>query len=263
MKQLEPDPWEDIIARFPIGTVTKGAVRNLTTFGAFVEIESGIDGLVHVSDLSWTKRVKHPSEIVKKGQELDVVVLDIDVAQRRISLGHKQVSTDPWSQYEQAYPSGTEVTAKVTEINDGGVVVALDVEAEGFVPASQLERSGNPADAYEVDQELALTVLRIDRDERVIVLSETAKQDAIERAARETERKQKAKARAEERSAVDKFNRQSSGPATLGELSGLAALKEQMEEAEAGAAAEEAEVPAPEAEAAEEAPAVEEGSEKE
>lgn len=239
MKQLEPDPWEDIMTRFPIGTVTKGAVRNLTTFGAFVEIESGIDGLVHVSDLSWTKRVKHPSEVVKKGQELDVVVLDIDVAQRRISLGHKQVSTDPWSQYEQVYPEGAEVTAKVVELNDGGAVVELEVEAEGFVPGSHLERAGSHQEAYEEGEELTLSVLRLDREERVIVLSETAKQDAAERAERAAERKEKARERAQERQAVDKFNKQSSGPATLGELSGLAALKEQMEGSETEDATEE------------------------
>ncbi len=250
MKQLEPDPWEGILARFPIGTVTKGVVRNLTTFGAFVEIEAGIDGLVHVSDMSWTKRIKHPSEMVKKGQELDVIVLDIDVAQRRISLGHKQVSTDPWADYESAFPEGSVVSAKVSDINDGGVVVELaHGDAEGFVPASHLSRSGTPADAYEVGEELEITVLRIDKDDRVIVLSETAKADAAARAADSAERSEKSKARKEERSSIDKFNRQSSGPATLGELTGLAALKEQMEEAEATAEAT-PEVEEPEVEAA-------------
>ena len=249
MKQLEPDPWEGILDRFPIGTVTKGTVRNLTTFGAFVEIEAGIDGLVHVSDMSWTRRVKHPSEMVKKGQELDVVVLDIDVAQRRISLGHKQVSTDPWAEYESTFPEGSSTNAKVSDINDGGVVVELpDGDAEGFVPASHLSRSGSPADAYEVGDELELTVLRIDKDDRVIVLSETAKAAAADRSARSAERSEKAKARREERRSVKKFGRQSSGPATLGEISGLAALKEQMEEAEASTeAAPEVEEPAAEA----------------
>lgn len=236
MKQLEPDPWAGILERFPIGTVTKGVVRNLTTFGAFVEIEAGIDGLVHVSDMSWTKRIKHPSEMVKKGQELDVIVLDIDVAQRRISLGHKQVSTDPWADYEKAFPEGSVVAAKVSDINDGGVIVEMALgDAEGFVPASHLSRSGSPADAYSAGEDLELTVLRIDKDDRVIVLSETAKADAAARAADNAERSEKTKARKEERSAIDKFNRQSSGPATLGELTGLAALKEQMEEAEATA----------------------------
>ena len=238
MKQLEPDPWEGLIARFPVGTITTGKVRNLTTFGAFVEIEPGIDGLVHVSDLSWTKRVKHPSEVVKKGQDLDVIVLDIDVAQRRISLGHKQVSTDPWTQYEQVYAEGSDTTGKVTDINDGGLVVELPLEAEGFVPASHLARQGRPVDAYHVGDEIELTVLRLDRDEREIVLSETAKQQAAERAERHAERAEKTRRRQEERRAIESYQRTSTGPATLGELSGLAALRDQMEARE-GAASDE------------------------
>ncbi|HYE95931.1 MAG TPA: 30S ribosomal protein S1 [Rubricoccaceae bacterium] len=236
MKQLEPDPWEGLIERYPVGTVTRGKVRNLTTFGAFVEIEPGIDGLVHVSDLSWTKRVKHPGEIVKKGDELDVVVLDIDVAQRRISLGHKQVMTDPWQQYAQVYAEGTDTPGTVTEINDGGLVVELPLEAEGFVPASHLERAGKPSDSYQVGETLDLQVLRLDRDERVIVLSQTAKKRAAERAEREATRTTKSKTRNEERRAVEEYARGNTGPATLGELSGLAALRDQMGEAEAAAA---------------------------
>ncbi len=238
MKQLEPDPWEGILARFPVGTITTGKVRNLTTFGAFVEIEPGIDGLVHVSDLSWTKRVKHPSEVVRKGQDLDVIVLDIDVAQRRISLGHKQVSTDPWANYENVYAEGSDTTGKVTDINEGGLVVELPLEAEGFVPASHLGRPGRPMDAYQVGDELELVVLRLDREEREIVLSETAKRDAALRAERHAERMEKTRQRQEERRAVESYTRASTGPATLGELSGLAALKEQMEANESAAAGE-------------------------
>jgi small subunit ribosomal protein S1 len=250
MKQLEPDPWEGLIARFPVGTVTTGKVRNLTTFGAFVEIEPGIDGLVHVSDLSWTKRVKHPSEVVRKGQDLDVVVLDIDVAQRRISLGHKQVSTDPWTQYEQVYAEGAETTGKVTDLNDGGLVVELPLGAEGFVPASHLARQGRPVDAYHLGDEVPLTVLRLDRDEREIVLSETAKQQAAARAEREAERAEKTRRRGEERRTVESYQRSSSGPATLGELSGLAALRDQMEARE-GTPPAEGEAPSAAAEVAE------------
>ena len=248
MKQLEPDPWEGLIARFPVGTVTTGKVRNLTTFGAFVEIEPGIDGLVHVSDLSWTKRVKHPSEVVRKGQDLDVIVLDIDVAQRRISLGHKQVSTDPWTQYEQVYAEGTEANGKVTDLNDGGLVVELPMGAEGFVPASHLARQGRPSDAYSVGDEVELTVLRLDREEREIVLSETAKQMAAQRTERHAERAEKTRQRQEERRTVDTYQRASTGPATLGELSGLAALKQQMEASESSAPAEGAAPVAPPAE---------------
>ena len=233
MKQLEPDPWEGLLARFPVGTVTRGKVRNITTFGAFVELEPGIDGLVHVSDLSWTRRVKHPSEVVKKGQELDVIVIDIDVANRRISLGHKQVQTDPWVQFSEIYAEGSSTTGTVTDINAGGVVVELPLGAEAFVPASHLERQGNPADTYAVGDELDLTVIRLDREDREIVCSQTAQKRAAERATQHAERAEKTKAIQEERRAVSNYQRAASGPATLGELSGLAALRDQMAQNEA------------------------------
>lgn len=239
MKQLEPDPWEGLLERFPVGTITRGKVRNITTFGAFVEVEPGIDGLVHVSDLSWTKRVKHPSEVVKKGMDLDVIVLDIDIAQRRISLGHKQVSTDPWAKVAEVYTEGAEATATVAEINDGGLVVDLPLDVEGFVPASHLQRPGRPADAYQIGDELDLQVIRMDREDRELVLSETAKARAEERAARDAEYRQRQTERREERRQVESYGSQQSGPATLGELSGLAALREQMAQAEANAASEE------------------------
>ena len=232
MKQLEPDPWEGLMARFPVGTITRGKVRNVTTFGAFVEIEAGIDGLVHVSDLSWTKRVKHPSEVVKKGMELDVIVLDIDASQRRISLGHKQVSTDPWSQYADVYGEGTDTTGVITDLTDGGLVVDLPLGAEAFVPASHLARSGRPTDAYQIGDTLDLRVIRLDRDDREIVLSETAKGRAAQQSDKFNERQQKTQERQQERQQVDSYQRASTGPATLGELSGLAALRAQLAENE-------------------------------
>jgi small subunit ribosomal protein S1 len=259
MKQLEPDPWADILARYPVGTVTNGKVRNLTTFGAFVELEAGVDGLVHVSDLSWTKRVKHPSEVVRKGQDLKVIVLDIDVAQRRISLGHKQVETDPWQQYETAYAPGTDVEAKVVDVNEGGVVVELPLEAEGFVPAAQLERSGRPSESYHLGDSLTLRVVRLDREERQVILSEVEKKRQAERTEREAARGEKTKALKEERKQVEQYKQASGGAATLGELSGLAALRDQLADEEA---APEASVEAPAevqtADAADEPPAAEE-----
>ena len=235
MKQLEPDPWEGLLERFPVGTITRGKVRNITTFGAFVEIEQGIDGLVHVSDLSWTRRVKHPSEVVKKGMELDVIVLDIDIAQRRISLGHKQVSTDPWQKVAEVYAEGADATGVVSEINDGGLVVDLPLDVEAFVPASHLQRPGRPMDAYQIGDELELQTIRMDRDDRELVMSETAKARASERAERFNERQARQQEVRQERKQVESYGRNQSGPATLGELSGLAALREQMAEAEANA----------------------------
>ena len=236
MKQLEPDPWEDIVARYPVGTTTKGKVRNLTTFGAFVEIEPGIDGLVHVSDLSWTKRVKHPSEVVRKGQDLDVQVLDIDIVKRRISLGHKQVQTDPWQQFQAAYAPGTDATAKIVDLNEGGAVVELPLDAQGFVPASQLEFSGSPTEGYRIGDEIELRVIRLDQDNREVILSQTEKRRQAEQGAQRAERAEKQAVQREERRAVSEFQEKSSGPATIGELSGLAALKAQMEAAESAPA---------------------------
>ncbi len=233
MKQLEPDPWEGLMARFPVGTITRGRVRNVTTFGAFVEIEPGIDGLVHVSDLSWTKRVKHPSEVVKKGQEIDVIVLDIDASQRRISLGHKQVSTDPWSQYADMYAEGTDTQGTITDLTDGGIVVDLPLGAEAFVPASHLGRSGRPTDAYQIGDTLDLRVIRLDRDDREIVLSETAKTRDAAQSEKFAERQAKTQERQTERRDVETYARAQTGPATLGELSGLAALRAQLAENEA------------------------------
>lgn len=238
MKQLESDPWEGLADRFSVGQITTGKVRNITSFGAFVELEPGIDGLVHVSDLSWTKRVKHPSEVVKKGQELEIIVLEIDGEQRRLSLGHKQVQTDPWLQYATAYAEDTDTTGKVVEITSDGLRVELPLEAQGFVPTNQLDR-GN-TNAYSEGDELQLRVIRLDKQERDIILSETAERRAAERAEKDAERASKAAEKAEERRNVDKFKKQSHGPATLGELSGLEELKAKMEAQEEEAATEEA-----------------------
>jgi small subunit ribosomal protein S1 len=243
MKQLEADPWGGLVERYSAGQVTTGTVRNITSFGAFVELEPGIDGLVHVSDLSWTKRVKHPSEVVKKGQELEVMVLDVDVAQRRLSLGHKQVQTDPWQQFATAYEEDTDTTAQIVEITPDGLRVELPLDAPGFVPASHLER-GNTA-AYAEGEELALRVIRLDKQERDIILSEVARRRASERAERDIERSEKTAQRRDEQRAIREFERESRGPATLGELTGLEALKAKME-------AQEAETEAPDASAEQE-----------
>jgi small subunit ribosomal protein S1 len=235
MKQLEADPWEGILERYSVGQTATGIVRNITSFGAFVELEPGIDGLVHVSDLSWTKRIKHPSEVVRKGQDLDIQILDIDVAQRRLSLGHKQVQTDPWQQYATAYEENSDTMATVTEVTSDGLRVELPLEAPGFVPASHLERGGDPTMSYQEGDELELRVIRLDRSKRDIILSETAKRMAAERAERHAERSEQVQQRREEQKAVQQFQTESRGPATIGELSGLEALKAKMEAQEAAA----------------------------
>ena len=239
MKQLEPDPWTGISDRYPPGTVMRGKVRNITNFGVFVEIEPGIDGLVHISDLSWTKKVRHPAEVVKKGQDLDVVILNIDEESRRISLGHKQVQTNPWTQLEQVYSVGADTTAKVISVGDDGVVVELPMDAEGIIPVGELKSGAANFDQhYSIGQELELRVIKFDPSNKEIVLSETAQERAAESEARSAEASERRETRQRERRSVDEYTRTAaSGPTTLGELSGLAALKAQIEQAEQEGAA--------------------------
>src|SRR2546426_813355 len=138
LKQLLAYPWMTLPQKYPVGTRIRGKVRNLTSFGAFVEIEPGIDGLIHISDMSWTKRVQHPSEVVKKGDEVEVLILNVDAENKRISLGLKQAQEDPWLKIGETYPVGTELRGRVLRLMDKGVVVDLGSDIEGFVPQSQL-----------------------------------------------------------------------------------------------------------------------------
>ncbi|WP_419161895.1 30S ribosomal protein S1 [Candidatus Palauibacter sp.] len=174
MKQVEEDPWLALPAQYPPGTKIRGLVRNLTSFGAFVEVEAGIDGLVHISDMSWTRRVQHPAEVLRKGDEVDVVVLSIDPDQKRISLGLKQVQEDPWYQLAQSYGPGREVAGTITRLLEKGVVVDLGSDLEGFVPVSQLGVEGpvaDPAEHFSEGQGLELRVLETDPINRRIVLA--------------------------------------------------------------------------------------------
>lgn len=177
MKQTEQDPWVILPLKYPVGTHINGKVRNLTSFGAFVEIEPGIDGLIHISDMSWTKRVQHPSEVVKKGDAVDVVILNIDSENKRISLGLKQAEEDPWLRIGETYPVGTELPGTVVRLMDKGVVVDLGNDIEGFVPVSQLNPEGtvtNPADFAWETMNLVMRVLEVDPIHRRIVLAVTS-----------------------------------------------------------------------------------------
>src|SRR5438045_4059251 len=176
MKQTEQDPWMVLPLKYPVGTRINGKVRNLTSFGAFVEIEPGIDGLIHISDMSWTKRVQHPSEVVKKGDAVDVVILNIDSENKRISLGLKQAEEDPWLRIGETYPVGTEMRSKVVRLMDKVVVVDIGNDIEGFVPISQLAQGGpvaSPADVVYEGMNLEMRVLEVDPIHRRIVLSVT------------------------------------------------------------------------------------------
>ncbi len=173
LKQLEPDPWLTIDLKYPIGNLVKGKVRNLTTFGAFVEIEDGIDGLIHISDMSWTKRIQHPSEIMKKNDEIDVRVLSIDKENRRISLGLKQVIDDPWPDLEMKYAVNTETLGTITRLLDRGVIVELEGNVEGFVPTHMMGKAdiSKPAEAFNEGEEIPLRVVEFDSKNRKILLS--------------------------------------------------------------------------------------------
>src|SRR5579864_3474995 len=176
MKQTEQDPWVVLPYKYPVGTRISGKVRNLTSFGAFVEIEPGIDGLIHISDMSWTKRVQHPSEVVKKGDTVDVVILNIDAENKRISLGLKQATEDPWLRIGETYPVGMDMRGKVARLMDKGVVVDIGNDIEGFIPISQLNMGKtvvSPADVVYEGMNLDLRILEVDPIHRRIVLAVT------------------------------------------------------------------------------------------
>ena len=173
IKQLEPDPWERVPQDFHVGDIVKGKIRNLAAFGAFVELKEGIDGLIHISDMSWTKKINHSGELLKKGEPVEVKVLDIDVEKRRISLGIKQLSDDPWPTLASSYSVGMEIAeCEVARILDRGMVVNLSSEVEGFIPLNQIGQDVNhPSRVYKVGDKIPAEVIEFDLEGRKIVLS--------------------------------------------------------------------------------------------
>src|SRR6185295_4526410 len=170
--------WVALPNKYPVGTRISGKVRNLTSFGAFVEIEAGIDGLIHISDMSWTKRVQHPSDVVKKGDDVDVVILNIDADNKRISLGLKQAEEDPWLKIGENYPVNMPLSGKVVRLMDKGIVVDIGNNIEGFVPISQLDPEGkvvnSPTDVVYETMNLEMKVMEVDPIHRRIVLGVTS-----------------------------------------------------------------------------------------
>lgn len=173
MKQAEPDPWQTIEERYQVGQRVTGRVRNLTDFGAFIELEPGVDGLLHISDMSWTRSVSHPSEVVRKGQEIETLILNIDKEQKRISLGLKQLQPDPWATVAQRYPLGSRVTGRVVRLTDFGAFVELEPGVDGLLHISQMSHRpiSRPEEVVSVGDELTLLVIRVDPHERRIGLS--------------------------------------------------------------------------------------------
>ncbi len=238
MKQIEEDPWLALPMKYPTGTKLDGTVRNLTSFGAFVEIEPGIDGLVHVSDMSWTRRVEHPSEVLQKGEEVQVMVLDVDAENKRISLGLKQLLDDPWPAISERFAPGVESEGKVTRVQDKGIVVDLGDDIEGFVPGSHaaIENPEQLEMYYEAGDPVSLKVIESDASNRRIVLEVTSTPEKKPPKPKEEE----APAEAEEASAEaeDRKEAPAAEAAPEGEVREEQA-KEEAPEAEAEAPAEE------------------------
>ena len=187
LKQVEPNPWDIIEEKYPVGTVIEGKIKNITDFGIFLGIDEGIDGLVHISDISWTVRIKHPSEVYKKGQEVQAVVLNIDKDNERFSLGIKQLATDPWDEIPEKYKPGTRVTGTVTNVTDFGVFLELEEGIEGLVHISEIstDRRGNPLSQFQVDDVIQAKVLNVSRKDKKIGLSirkldETSEKDVFQ-----------------------------------------------------------------------------------
>ena len=230
IKQLTPDPWENIETKYPVGTRTTAKVRNFTNFGVFVEIEEGIDGLIHISDLSWTKKVKHPGEFTQVGADIEVVVLEIDKENRRLSLGHKQLEENPWNEFENQYAVESVHEGTISEITDKGAVVALSGEIEGFCPARQLVKEDGSTP--KVGDKLDFKVIEFSKATKRITLSHLRTYDDARREAAAAEKAEKRAAADATKSTVKKINA-SVEKTTLGDIAGLAALKSAMEAAEA------------------------------
>jgi small subunit ribosomal protein S1 len=173
MKQVEPNPWDIIEEKYPVGTTIEGKIKNITDFGIFIGIDEGIDGLVHISDISWTRRIKHPSEVYKKGQEVQAVVLNIEKDSERFSLGIKQLAPDPWDEIPHKYKPGTRVTGTVTNVTDFGLFLELEEGIEGLVHISEIakDKRGNPMARFQVDDVIQARVLNVSSEDKKIGLS--------------------------------------------------------------------------------------------
>ncbi|MFP4525759.1 MAG: 30S ribosomal protein S1 [Bacteroidales bacterium] len=222
IKQLKPDPWDGIEEKYPVGSKHKAKVRNFTNFGVFVEIEEGVDGLIHISDLSWTKKINHPAEFTSIGEEIEVKVLEIDKENRRLSLGHKQLEENPWDVFESVFEEGSIHEGTVIDIFDKGALVSLPYGVEGFVlPKHLTKEDGSTA---KIDEKLPFKVLEFNKEGKKIVVSH-------KRVYEDEKRKEEKEKTQKTRKNVDKINKNTE-KTTLGDISNLASLKDEMEENE-------------------------------
>ena len=226
IKQLKPDPWANIAEKYPVGSKHTAIVRNFTNFGVFVELDEGVDGLVHISDLSWTKKVKHPSEFTQIGEPLEVVVLEIDQENRRLSLGHKQLEENPWDVFETVFTVGSIHEGTITSVNDKGATVALEYGIEGFAPAKTLvKEDGTTA---KPEEKLPFKVIEFSKANKKIVLSHSRIAEDAKRAEEAKESKERSAEAESTQKAVKKI-KSNIEKTTLGDIDALAALKSEME----------------------------------
>ena len=228
MKQLTPDPWADIQTKYPGGSQHKGIVRNFTNFGVFVELEEGIDGLIHISDLSWTKKIKHPSEFTSIGAELEVKVLDVDTENRRLSLGHKQVQENPWDNYAAVFTVGSSHEGNVIDVFDKGANIMFETYGvEGFCPGRHTHKEDGTQ--IKKGETLEFKVIEFSKDARRIVVSHTQLHKDMGTSAEDIPSDDNAKA---SKSRPSKKASQNVEKTTLGDLDALAQLKKDMEDGE-------------------------------
>ena len=230
VKQLKADPWENIEEKYPIGSKHTAKVRNFTNFGVFVEVEEGVDGLIHISDLSWTKKVKHPSEFTKVGETIEVQVLDIDKENRRLSLGHKQLEDNPWDAFETTYAQDTVHQGKITEVLDKGAVIALEGGVEGFAtPKHLVKEDGSQA---QLGETLEFKVIEFNKEAKRIILSHSRIYEDVARAEAKAAKKAETAAKKAARPAKEAAPqiKNVAASTTLGDLDALAALKASMTE---------------------------------
>jgi small subunit ribosomal protein S1 len=226
IKQLKEDPWEAIEVKYPVGSKHTAKVRNFTNFGVFVELEEGVDGLIHISDLSWTKKVKHPSEFTQVGAEIDVIVLDIDKENRRLSLGHKQLEDNPWDVFEAKYTVGSIHEGKIIELLEKGAVVSLDKDVEGFAtPKHLVKEDGSQA---QLNEELPFKVIEFNKDSKRIILSHSRTFEDPQREEKKAAAKKTRSAKKEDTPKIENV----AASTTLGDIDVLAELKAKMEKGE-------------------------------
>lgn len=229
LKQLKPDPWVNVITKYPAGTKLTATVKNFTNFGVFVELEEGIDGLVHISDLSWSKKIKHPSEFTKVGEKLDVVVLEVDAENRRLSLGHKQLEENPWDVFETIFGVDSLHEGTVLKVGEKGATVALPYGVEGFCPNKHLVKEDGKS--LKADDKADFKVIEFNKDQRKIVVSHARIHEEARGIARVAEKETKEKDREDNAKAVKKV-KENVEKTTLGDIAALSNLRTELEAAE-------------------------------